>query len=256
MLPKPACIFIVFCLAFLVLPFRSFSQDQELGFKKISIEQNGIPFNQFAAIIQDREGFLWLSTREELLKYDGYEAKVYKNNPEDSTSLGNNNVRKLYVDAQGDLWAGHKKGLSRYRKSCDCFVNYPLVSPFRSARIDSIFQENLLRTTQTSVFAITEDQNKQLWLGTLLSGGLYKMDTYAKKFTWYASLKRAQRSFESKTAAGIFWISSMGEGLRRLDTKTGLIKNYFHPFYSAAGGQKIIDFHPAHHFRNCLPGRL
>jgi|GEM_PF-5744040 len=106
----------LFSLLFLpCLPPRLAAQTLTEGFKKIPIDVNGIPFNQFVAIVQDREGFLWLSTGEELLKYDGYEAKVYRNNPKDSTSLGHPYVRKLYVDTQGELWAGHKKGLSRYK---------------------------------------------------------------------------------------------------------------------------------------------
>ncbi|HMP25927.1 MAG TPA: two-component regulator propeller domain-containing protein [Saprospiraceae bacterium] len=421
------------------LPARLAAQSPAGGFTKIPIEVNGIPFNQFVAIVQDSEGFLWLSTGEELLKYDGYEAKVYRNNPKDPTSLDHNNVRTLYVDAQGALWAGHEKGLSRYKKKCECFANYPLTSPSKSAEIDSIFQKTVFEITQTTVSAITEDRSQrlwaatmggdllrydrksdtflpfpllndpqkphsmlppfinvlladrhnnlwigaglmlevnrgslirfnldtkeikrfvhdpddnnslldsrvttiledqqgrimvgtfkgglhyyhpeaenfsrllfnpaqpnalhapsatekrngdypgvvilhqdrkgglwvgtygvglyhfdaqtgklavyaydrgppnafvnnnflrlfedrqgQIWLGTLQSGGLYKMDTYVKKFIWYPALKRAQRSCESKTEPGVLWISSMGEGLRRLDSKTGVIKTYLH----------------------------
>lgn len=58
-------------LAFLVLPdVRCFAQGQEFGFQKVPIEVNGIPFTQFISIIQDQEGFLWLSTGQELLKYE------------------------------------------------------------------------------------------------------------------------------------------------------------------------------------------
>ena len=426
-------------LSLLCLPTHLAAQSPTEGFKKIPIEVNGIPINHCGAIAQDREGFLWLSAGEELLKYDGYEAKVYQNNPKDATSLAHNDVSELYVDAQGELWAGHKKGLSRYKKNCDCFVNYPLTSPPKSADIDSIFQKSVFGFSKTAVSAITEDQSQrlwaatmggdlfrydrksdtflpfpllndphkpnsmlppfinalladqhhnlwigagskyaenkgslirfnldteeirrfvhdpgdssslldsrvtalledrqgrimvgtyksglhyyhpeaekfsrllyhparpnalhappgnekingdypavqilyqdrkgglwvgtnrvglhhfdaqtgkltvyaydqgppnefinnnffplfedrqgQLWLGTVFSGGLYKMDNYGRKFTWYPSLKRGQRSCESKKEPGTFWISSMGEGLRRLDRKTGAIKTYLH----------------------------
>jgi signal transduction histidine kinase/ligand-binding sensor domain-containing protein/CheY-like chemotaxis protein/AraC-like DNA-binding protein len=424
-------------LFLLCLPARLAAQSFPEGFKKVPIEVNGISFNEFRAVVQDREGFLWLSTGNELLKYDGYEAKVFRHNPNDATSLGDPYVRKLYVDTQGALWAGHKKGLSRYKKNCECFVTYPLTSPPKSADVDAVFQRSVFGMTKTTVSAITEDQSRrlwvatlggdlfsydrksdtflpilndpqepnstlppfinvlladqhhnlwigagrmhfenkgslirfnlatkeikrfahnpddrnslldsrvtalledrqgrimvgtfksglhyyhpetenfsrllfhpaqpnalhappgteklngdypaleilyqdrkgglwvgaygvglhhfdaqtgklavyaydqgppnefvnnnflplfedrqgQLWLGTLAGGGLYKKDTYAKKFTWYPSLKRAQRSCESKMEPGVFWISSMGEGLRRLNTKTGAIKTYLH----------------------------
>ena len=49
-------------------------------------------FNPFETIFQDKYGFLWFGTTDGLNRYDGYEFKVYKNIPGDSTSLPSSNI--------------------------------------------------------------------------------------------------------------------------------------------------------------------
>jgi len=64
----------LFCFLFLpCLPTRLAAQSPAEGFKKIPIEVNGIPFNQFVAIVQDREGFLWLRKQRKITSpFDSY----------------------------------------------------------------------------------------------------------------------------------------------------------------------------------------
>ena len=83
-------------LLIFVLSTPFYAQNTNFDFHKIPIEENGVPFNQFVAIAQDEEGFLWLSTYNELLKFNGYEVKVYRHNPADTSSLADNNVEKLF----------------------------------------------------------------------------------------------------------------------------------------------------------------
>lgn len=161
-----------FLLVFL-LPSLLGAQVNVEDFKKIPIEDNGVPFNQFVAIVQDKEGFLWLSTYDELLRYDGYNVKIYKNNAADPSSLADNQVEKLFVDSHGDLWAGTGQGLSRFNYDCDCFTNYPIVSSPKSSYLDSVILQGQYKSEAVS--AIAEDPNRQLWVATV-GGDLLRYD--------------------------------------------------------------------------------
>ncbi len=59
-------------LFFLIFPFVSFAQYHELNFQKIPIEIDGVSYYpNVVSITQDQSGFLWMTTNEGLIKYDG-----------------------------------------------------------------------------------------------------------------------------------------------------------------------------------------
>ena len=60
------------------------------------------------AILQDRDGTLWIGTHGGLDRYDpntnGFQH--YRHEPENANSLSCNRVRTLYEDKAGTLWIG------------------------------------------------------------------------------------------------------------------------------------------------------
>ncbi|MEM6298484.1 MAG: two-component regulator propeller domain-containing protein, partial [Bacteroidota bacterium] len=48
---------------------------------------DGLSQNSVHSIVQDKHGFIWIGTEDGLNRYDGTRFKVYKNRPQDSTSL-------------------------------------------------------------------------------------------------------------------------------------------------------------------------
>lgn len=53
---------------------------------------------------------MWFGTQDGLNRYDGYNFKVYKPQPFDSTSLRNNSVTAVLTDKNGQLWVGTSWG--------------------------------------------------------------------------------------------------------------------------------------------------
>ena len=49
-------------------------------------------------IAQDNEGFLWISTYDGILRFDGEEFMLMDNDPNDPSSLSDNTVRELVPD--------------------------------------------------------------------------------------------------------------------------------------------------------------
>ena len=90
-----------------------------VGQKKYNFEHISIPDGlsnaQVWDILQDKYGFLWIATGDGLNRYDGYNFKIYKNDPGNSSSLPNNTVVALMIDHEGTLWVGTDNGISKYQ---------------------------------------------------------------------------------------------------------------------------------------------
>ncbi len=148
-----------FILIISVCCFQLYSQ--KIHFERISTNE-GLSNNLIYDIIQDSSGFLWIATDDGLNRYDGYEFKVFRNDPNDKNSLSDNSVWSLAVDKSGKLWIGTKTGW------LNCYD--PLTEKFSKWYIASeITKEN----TITTIYV--DDKNK-IWLGTYRSG-LYLLDT-------------------------------------------------------------------------------
>ncbi len=202
------------------------------GFEKIPIEVDGIQSVGVNAIIQDHHGYLWINTLEGLAKYDGYEFKLYKNIPGDSTSILSDEREPLQLDHDGNLWLGTRIGISRYEPHCDCFANYPLDA--------ADFAELELGLASNGVSAITVDKDNNLWVG-VQGGGLLRYDRENDEFIRYLDDPEDPNSLVNDIVRhlladrqGHIWIGTgyghpdNGKGLVRFDPVTGKATRFKH----------------------------
>ena len=76
--------------------------------------ENGLPDNAVAAVVQTRDGYLWLGTYGGLVRFDGVRFTVF--NSASTPGLQSDRVTSLFEDKTGTLWIGHERGdLTRYR---------------------------------------------------------------------------------------------------------------------------------------------
>lgn len=105
----------------------AFSQ-QINNYKSISIAQ-GLSQGMVFDILQDKEGFIWVATKNGLNRYYGYGFKIYTNDPYDIHSVSSNLVTELFEDSKGRIWAGTENaGLNVFDKTTGKFfriVNDP-----------------------------------------------------------------------------------------------------------------------------------
>src|SRR5215813_12866785 len=64
---------------------------------------NGLPQNSVRDIVQTRDGYLWLTTFDGLVRFDGVRFTVF--NKSNSPGILTNRFVSLYEDGQADLWA-------------------------------------------------------------------------------------------------------------------------------------------------------
>lgn len=90
-------------VAFWLVSVMAYSQADQFRFKHLDIQQ-GMSNNQVNCFLKDSKGFMWIGTLSGLNRFDGYTFKTYRNSVRDSTSLPNNDIRKLFEDPRGRIW--------------------------------------------------------------------------------------------------------------------------------------------------------
>lgn len=87
--------------------------------------RNGLTQNTVWSITQDNRGLLWIGTDDGLLRYDGYQFKVYRSViGKTGNGLSGNSIRNLYYDKGIYLWVSTSGGLSRLNLLTDSIKNY------------------------------------------------------------------------------------------------------------------------------------
>jgi len=97
-------------LLYLLLPTSAFSQYQF----DVWNTENGLPQNSVLSILQTRDGYLWFTTLDGLVRYNGAQFTVF--NKANTKGIKSNRFRCLYEDTDGTLWIGTEDGgVMRYR---------------------------------------------------------------------------------------------------------------------------------------------
>ncbi|MDM8529686.1 two-component regulator propeller domain-containing protein [Anaerolineales bacterium HSG25] len=194
--------------------------DFPLTFDHITVE-DGLSNNLVASIVQDDTGFMWFGTFDGLNRYDGYEFKVYRHDPDDPDSLSNDQIRVLYKDRAGNLWIGTLSGgLNMFVQETEMFIRYQH-NP-----------DDPHSLSHDSIDSIFEDQSETLWVGT--NGGLNRFDRQTGSFTHYqhdpdnpATIGHDIVYSIYEDRAGVLWIGTEG-GLNRFDRETETFIRYQH----------------------------
>ncbi|MCG6913487.1 hypothetical protein LJE86_06180, partial [bacterium BMS3Abin03] len=132
-------------------------------FEHITVE-DGLPINSVSCMIQDHFGYLWLGTTNGLVKYDGYNMKIYQPNSGDSFSISGEMIRSIYEDKKGTLWIGTRfGGLNSFDRKTEKFIRYDTAS-----------------IANSFVYCIDEDRDGNILTGTM--NGLKLLNPQTKKF--------------------------------------------------------------------------
>jgi ligand-binding sensor domain-containing protein len=146
------CHILSLCGCLLGCAVIGFAQEKQLLTMEYFDENKGLNLNGLNDIFQDREGFLWLTTPEGVVRFDGHSFRTFRNVPGDSTSIYGNNTTFLAEDSDGSIWVGlNRGGICRYDRKTGRFRNYP-------------FTEKL-KVKTASVLYVFIDKDGEVWLG-------------------------------------------------------------------------------------------
>jgi len=199
--------------------YTSNAQNSRYSVDYISIE-DGLSQTSVLSLFQDSRGFLWIGTQDGLNKYDGYDFKIFKNQPLDSNSISNNYIHSICEDNNGDLWIGTRYGLNKYLYTEGRFKQY-LANPL----VPDALPEN-------DIYHVYIDKQGELWVKTL--NFLCKYLPEYDKFICYEHYNDIFNFVSEVTDFSIFedsedrlWVGTK-DGLNFFDKSLELFKHYLH----------------------------
>ena len=96
-------------------------------------QSQGLASGTITQIEKDSTGFIWLLSEMGLTRFDGYNFKTFKHNPDDTNSISSPEVLEMKVNKSGKILFRTGKGISVYNASTGTFKNL-----IRVARFDEI----------------------------------------------------------------------------------------------------------------------
>ena len=206
-------------LLFLGSNYTSAVQKDEFKFERLSLEK-GAALNLTYCMLQDHKGFIWFGTMYGLVKYDGKDFRVYKNNPDDPNSVSFDDIISLYEDSQNNIWIGTwGGGLNKFNPSTGNFTRF----------INEGSNENQI--SDNIIWTICEDNDGNMWFGTE-TGGLNKYNPGTNTFSHYSYSEDNTKSISSnsirtmyKDRNGILWIGNQ-HGLSKYNKQSNDFTNY------------------------------
>lgn len=194
------------------------SQNKFVRFVNSYSDKNSIPFNLIRCVFNDGDSVLWLGTYGGgLIKFDQLRNKYksYTNDPNDLTSIRDNIVLRIFEDSKSNIWLCTSLGLNLLNRTTGKFTRY-----FQT-------EQNQKLPAIKAIFAISEDKNNILWLGTL-DAGLVKFDPVKNTVHYYSE----KDGLQNDVIYGILidrkeniWLST-NKGITKFNTKEEKFKNY------------------------------
>ena len=196
--------------------FNLYSQENNRLFERLTEELN-VTNNHIGKILQDKKGYLWLTSRDGLLKYDGYTVTKYQYKPFDPNSVPQNVVYTLFIDKTDTMWLGTPEGLTIFDQRLEKFIR--LTTSSISGMPDL-----------GNVSAISEDGIGNLWIGNY-EGKLWRFNRKNQKFLPLSSKLGFQYKKDSladihevifkiyKDKKDVMWIGTSA-GLFRVDSNS------------------------------------
>lgn len=220
----------------------------------------GLPSTMITAIAQDRAGYLWMTTTDGLVRYDGAEFKVWRNDPADRYSLRSNILQALYIDSQDRIWlalggagvamlSADRSKLTAYLpddvpelalgdvyaiagRGDDVWFGLSTGNVLRLDAAGQFTSFDLSKMEQplpaSPVYALALDDRDRMWIGTL--GGLAYYDGLA--------LHRVRPDGDDSGITALQWVgqwlwASMDTGLRYMDASGAWHTPSWAPMFAA-----------------------
>jgi len=150
------------------------------------------------SIVQDSNGFIWVSTSNEVARYDGYSFKVLKGSKFDALYQEDISIFNITTDKVGNVWICSDRGLFQYN-ICD-------------DRLQNIYASSIIGR----VFSCITDDNGNIWIAS--SKGLFFCSGTSKRINLLFSRKISSDDFKKASFA---WDKS---GSLLISTKKGIYK--------------------------------
>jgi ligand-binding sensor domain-containing protein len=210
---------------FLLVQMHYLLAQPQLKFEHLTTA-NGFPSNMNYHIFKDHLGFLWFANQCGLVRYDGYQCKIFRPDSNNPYSISTSWVNQVCEDSHGNLWISSPfNGINKYERKTGKFLHFNFHNGLSS---DSIFQCYL---DQFDVMWIVYDNGRLDRFETKTGGITHNpyvpksipfRDSYAV-YTYGNYLNLIAISEDSR---GNVWIGTRGEGVFCFNRKINTYSRY------------------------------
>ncbi|MBK9283313.1 MAG: SpoIIE family protein phosphatase [Sphingobacteriaceae bacterium] len=171
---------------------------QQLRFKHITNE-DGLSSLMVNCILQDDKGFMWFGTQDGLNRYDGYQFKVYKNDPTDLNSLNSSEITAVNQIRPDLMVIGTREGLNYFNPVNETFTSLRHLKPLKS-----------------KINCIIKADEKNAWIGC--EDGLFLLNIEQKTIRNYEFVVKQKISVNAiAVLKGKVFVGTNGDGLWLID---------------------------------------
>lgn len=212
--------------------------------KKMVVYDENKGMNQWhiTKMLQDRMGFIWISSWDGLTRFDGYEFVTFKSRPGDDSPLENNRVRDIQLAANGDIYCLVDDRWFLFSQSKGTFIN---ISDDENEKLNKAKTKNRLRLTKRKkvqkMGRKMTDRQGNVWFCT--PDSIVKTINYRKPAVPFVLRSSDQARCFFVDRSGNYWVSTQkdksvsiynrGNKLLGYLTPTGEISKKYMPFSTA-----------------------
>lgn len=115
--------------------FLGFAQSGPLLTPEILSTKEGLPQSFVPGIVQDKQGFIWIATRDGLCRYDGRHLKVFQPTTDGKPGISSLGINKLLIDSKGKMWIfSDKQTIDIMDPVKEDFINLSKLSIFKKIK--------------------------------------------------------------------------------------------------------------------------
>ncbi len=171
--------------------------------------KDGLPSKAITGIVQDAQGYIWISTENGASRFDGNQFVNYWQNPINSISISSNFIATSFADHNGSVYFIYLTNfIDRYDPYSNQFIHY---------KVDISDPGN-----EILIHHIEEDNNGKIWCAS--NKGLWYLDHEKQSIVKY-EYNHPFRNYEYKKfdvdTSNRLWIALESSGLLVINTNTG-----------------------------------
>lgn len=170
-------------------------------------------------IVSDGDSIMWVGSTQGLFQFTinkkPQALRLFRNDPLDPASLGDNSIIRTFIDSRGRLWIGTNQGINLYDRSSTRFINHQLNKSFPASQTIDIAEDR-----SGTIWLSTRFIDESLMVYDELTGNFVPVPEYRDR-----KLGELRITFDHDND---LWISSRGGGAYHVDATTG-VRVFFGP---------------------------
>lgn len=248
----------------------SLSSDNSLTFKAITTTTH-LPTNEIRNLYQDSEGYIWISTYNGLLRFDGYSTVIYRPDSQNKDRNIDGFVNIVAEDQDHCLWIGTYSGLYMldkrkgnlqkivspllqvsYIEAIACTSNGDVwvgankgIFRRKAGSLNFELCDPLIQEHQRPFYdvkSIIEDNKGQVWIGTWAQG-LLRYDPHKNQYYQYKDINASGSAHTLfQDSHNNLWIGTWRHGLAKLENPYDMDNHTFKYFtHKSDDPQSLCD---------------